>query len=80
MSPNAFSHRTWMSYDRHTLVSRDSIIAASAVERSRFFILQMQLIVQPYYLSIFKNKRNNSYRFYNLIIIPGLLKKKSATW
>ncbi len=36
------------------LLSRDSVIAASAVEKSRFQIAilsQMQLIVQPYYQS-----------------------------
>ncbi len=50
MSPNAFSHRTWISYDCHTLLSLDSIIAASA-EIAFFHIAilsQMQLILQPY--------------------------------
>ncbi len=63
-SPNAFSHRTYTIVIHYSRVSCDSIIAASAVEKSRFFhiaiLSQIQLIVQPLYICIFIQENINS--------------------
>ncbi len=51
-SPNAFSRRTLMSYDCHTLLSRDTCNRSLCGWKITFFfhiaiLSQMQLIVQP---------------------------------
>ncbi len=60
-SPNAFSCRTLTSYDRHALLSRVTIIAASAVFHIAI-LSQMQLIVQPYSRLTFEN--TSAIKFY----------------